>query len=88
MGHSWDATQPSILLWNDRWSPNWHAYLDGQEVKLLRCNFIMRGIQAPAGSHQVEMRYAQPAKTWIVSMATLAVGIVLCLFLVIDGRRK
>jgi hypothetical protein len=47
-----ETTAPSILLWNDRWSPNWHAFVDGQEVKLLRANYIMRGIQVPAGSHR------------------------------------
>jgi hypothetical protein len=82
-----DASAPAILLWNDRWSANWHAYLDGQEVKLLRCNFIMRGVQVPAGSHRIEMRYAQPAKMLWVSFATLAVGVALCLFLALDNRK-
>jgi hypothetical protein len=82
-----ETSATAILLWNDRWSPNWKAYLDGQEVKLLRCNFIMRGIQVPAGTHTVEMRYAQPAKMLWVSFATLFVGVGLCLFLAIEGRK-
>jgi hypothetical protein len=83
-----ETTAPSILLWNDRWSPNWRAFVDGQEVKLLRCNFIMRGIQVPAGSHKIEMRYAQPARMLWVSFATLAVGIALCGFLAFDSRKQ
>lgn len=82
-----ETAAPSILLWNDRWSPNWRAYLDGQEVKLLRANYIMRGIQVPAGSHQIEMRYAQPARMLWVSFATLAVGVLMCAFLAFDSRR-
>jgi hypothetical protein len=81
------AGVPSILLWNDRWSVNWHAFVDGAEVKLLRCNYIMRGVQIPVGPHQIEMRYAQPAKLLWVSFATLAVGIGLCLFLAFDSRK-
>jgi hypothetical protein len=83
-----DATSPAILLWNDRWSANWHAYLDGQEVKLLRCNFIMRGVQVPTGAHKIEMRYAQPAKMLWVSFATLATGVGLCLFLGFESRKR
>jgi hypothetical protein len=82
-----DATAPSILLWNDRWSQNWKAYLDGQPVPLLRCNYIMRGVQVPAGSHKIEMRYAQPAQALWISFATMAIGIGLCFFLAVDSRR-
>jgi uncharacterized membrane protein YfhO len=82
-----EATAPSIFLWNDRWSANWHAFVDGAEVKLLRCNYIMRGVEVPPGAHQIEMRYAQPAKLLRVSFATLAVGIGLCLFLAFESRK-
>jgi hypothetical protein len=83
-----ETAAPSILLWNDRWSPNWRAFVDGQEVKLLRCNYIMRGIQVPAGTHKIEMRYSQPARMLWVSFATLAVGIALCGFLAFDSRKQ
>jgi hypothetical protein len=73
-----DAAGDSILLWNDRWSPNWKAFVDGQPVALLRCNYLMRGIPVPKGSHTVEMRYEQPAKLLGVSFATMALGILFC----------
>ncbi len=82
-----DAAAPSILLCNDRWSANWKAFVDGQPVPLLRCNFLMRGVQTPAGSHQVEMRYEQPARMLWVSFATLAAGALILAFLALDGRK-
>jgi hypothetical protein len=82
-----ETSGPAILLWNDRWSPNWKALVDGSEVKLLRANYIMRGIEVPAGAHKVEMRYAQPAKMLWVSFATLGVGVLMCAFLAVDSRR-
>lgn len=83
-----DAAANSILLWNDRWAPNWKAFVDGQPVKLLRANFIMRGIQVPQGSHEVEMRYQQEANSLWISFATMAAGVLLVGFLVMDSRRK
>jgi hypothetical protein len=83
-----DAAANSILLWNDRWSPNWKATVDGQPVNLLRANFIMRGIQVPAGSHEIVMRYEQPAKYLYVSFAMMAVGVLLCAFLGFESRKK
>jgi uncharacterized membrane protein YfhO len=82
-----NAAAPSILLWNDRWAPNWKAFVDGQPVKLLRCNFIMRGIQVPAGSHQIEMRYEQPTTMLWVTLATAGVGVLIVAFLAVDGRK-
>jgi hypothetical protein len=82
------ATANSILLWNDRWAPNWKATVDGQPVRLLRCNFIMRGIQVSPGAHEIVMKYEQPAKYLWVSFASAAVGFVLCGFLAFEGRKK
>lgn len=83
-----EAAAPSILLWNDRWSPNWKAFLDGQPVNLLRCNFIMRGIQVPAGSHQIRMEYSQPTRAVYVSFAAAAVGLLLVVFVAFDSRKS
>jgi hypothetical protein len=83
-----ETTAPSILLWNDRWSPNWKASVDGQPVNLLRCNFIMRGIQIPAGTHQIKMEYAQPGRAVWLSFATAAAGLVLLLFVGFDTLKN
>lgn len=81
-----DAATDSILLWNDRWAPSWKALVDGQPAKLLRCNYIMRGVQIPKGTHTVEMRYEQPAKLLWVSFATLGLGILFCGVLAFGSR--
>lgn len=83
-----EATGNAILLWNDRWSPNWHAWVDGQPVKLLRCNYIMRGIQVNAGKHEIVMKYAQPTKALYVTLGTLALGMAFLGFLAFEGRNK
>jgi hypothetical protein len=74
-----DNTTPAILLLNDRYDPDWHVSVDGKEQPLLRCDFIMRGVYLPPGSHMVEFKFTHsPAALW-VSCAALAVGAVLLL---------
>ncbi len=68
---------PAVLLFNDRWHPNWQVRIDGQAAPLLRANFIMRGVEVPAGDHRVEFVYAVPGHTLWISMAALGVGVVL-----------
>ena len=68
-----NAAAPSVLLLNDKHSPNWKVRVDGQPAPLLRCNYLMRGVQVPAGKHEVEFRY-EPSLTGLY-VTTAAIGI-------------
>ena len=76
-----NSPQPSVLLLNDKYDPNWHVTVDGQPAELLRCNFIMRGVSMPAGSHTVEFQFHLPNKMLLATIASIAIGILLCGFL-------
>lgn len=68
---------PAILLLNDKFDPNWRVTVDGQKQPLLRCNYIMRGVQLTPGQHQVEFRFDPPHGALYLSLATIAAGLVL-----------
>jgi uncharacterized membrane protein YfhO len=46
-----------VLL--DRFDPNWHATVDGQEVPILRANLLFRAVRASAGRHTIRFYYWQ-----------------------------
>jgi hypothetical protein len=50
----------SVLLLNDRFDPQWSVTVDGQPARLLRCNYIMRGVQLPPGTHTVRFSFRIP----------------------------
>jgi hypothetical protein len=70
-----EAAGPSVLLLNDRFDANWKVFVDGKVQPLLRCNFIMRGVQVPTGQHQVEFRFEPPVGALYISVAAVLVGI-------------
>jgi hypothetical protein len=72
-----DATAPSILLLNDRYVPSWQVTVDGKPATLLRCNFIMRGVQVPAGQHRVEFEFVRPYGSLYISLAGLGLTLAL-----------
>ena len=53
-----DTTAPGILVLTDTYYPGWRAEVAGEEVEIVRANYLLRGIELPAGNHQVTFRYA------------------------------
>jgi hypothetical protein len=83
------AEQPSVLLLNDRFDPNWRVRVDGHPAQLLRCNYLMQGVFVPAGSHIVQFRFRPPLLALYVSLAGIAVGLVCaCVQVVATARPR
>jgi hypothetical protein len=75
------APAPTVLLVNDKYDANWRVTVDGKPADLLRCNFLMRGVYLPAGSHTVEFYFSLPNKPLYITVAAFGVGVLLCAFL-------
>ncbi len=81
------ATASSILLLNDQFDRDWSVTVNGQPAPLLRCNYIMRGVQVPAGASTVVFHF-QPSLTGMkITLAALGVGVLLCALLVVSKPR-
>ncbi|HEX6303086.1 MAG TPA: YfhO family protein [Anaerolineales bacterium] len=63
------TSSPGYLVLADQWYPGWRAQLDGNEVEILRANFLFRAIQLPAGEHEIVMRYRP---TWFYGGAIIS----------------
>jgi hypothetical protein len=76
------ADTPTVLLFNDKFDPNWSVFVDGNSAPLLRCNFIMRGVYLTPGAHMVEFQFKLPNGLLYVSLTAIGIGIFLagCLF--------
>ncbi|HEV2245260.1 MAG TPA: hypothetical protein VGW37_01290 [Terriglobia bacterium] len=48
-----ELSQPGYVVLLDRFDPNWHATVDGQEMPILRANLLFRAVRASAGRHTV-----------------------------------
>jgi len=82
-----DATAPSVLLLNDKYDPNWRVTVDGQPAQLLRCNFLMRGVQVPPGQHTVEFDFSLPSKPFYVTLAAMGIGFCLAIGLLFARKQ-
>lgn len=47
---------PGFLVLSEIWyPPGWTATLDGDEIEVIRTNYVLRGFEIPAGDHTLEM---------------------------------
>lgn len=86
------AASRSILLLNDQHDPDWKVTVDGRPAPLLRCNYVMRGVELPAGPHEVVFDFRPSLAGMKVTLAAMAVGLAGCVLLLVvrpaAGGRK
>ena len=61
----------------------WNSYIDGKKVDHIRVDYVLRGLQIPAGKHSIEFKF-EPQVIKTGSTITLISSIVM-LFLLIGG---
>jgi hypothetical protein len=62
-----------LVVLSDLWDKGWRAYLDGQNVPVLRANHAVRGVVVQQGTHSLEFRFQPASFTWGVYAAGLSV---------------
>jgi hypothetical protein len=83
------ANTPSVLLLNDKYDPNWRVTVNGQPAKLLRANFIVRGVFLDkAGEHRIEFKFQPPLTGLYISLAAVMLGLILLGYVVVAERRE
>lgn len=75
-----NSEKPHLAVFSEVFYKTWHAYVDGEEVPLVRVDYILRGLEVPAGNHTIELKciddiYLRGAK--ISKTASILAGIII-----------
>ncbi len=64
------SENPGILVMSDLHTPDWKAFIDGEETRLYKANYAFRAIYLPKGEHKVRFLYS-PDSFKIGAMMTM-----------------
>ncbi len=85
-----DLPGARVLVFMDSWYPGWRAWLDGNEVPILKANDAFKAIIVPAGTHAIRFAF-RPVFFYIgliTSLATFSGLLGLLIGTVIISRKK
>jgi uncharacterized membrane protein YfhO len=83
-----EAATPSVLLFVEHLEPAWKAYVDGQPVPTLRANYLVRGVEVPAGGHTVEFRLESDNKGIYLTVGSQILAVLLIGVVLVTGRKE
>ncbi len=52
-----DFADSAFLVLSHVWYPEWHAWVDGKEVKIYPVDYALTGLVVPPGKHRVSVKY-------------------------------
>jgi hypothetical protein len=74
------APRDRLLVLNELYHPDWHAYSGSQSLKVFAANVVMRGVLVPAGAEELTLRFepvGSVGKLALSFCAALAMGALL-----------
>ena len=77
--------EPGLLVVSEIYHPAWRAYVDGVETRVWRTNVAFRGVEVPAGEHEIRFTYRSAALR--IGAAVSLVSLLLALALLVPWSR-
>ena len=81
--YEFDAAKDQFVVFSEVWykgNKDWKAYIDGEYVDHIRVNYVLRGMNIPAGKHNIEFKF-EPKTYYTGEIISLIGSILLLAFL-------
>ena len=80
-----DSDAPGTAVFSEVYYPTWQAFIDGNEVKVGRADYVLRALAVPAGHHKIEFVFDPLSLKITETIATISFIIMVLAALAIIG---
>ena len=85
------CAEPKIAVYSEVFYKTWKAYIDGEEVKPIRANYVLRALPLPAGEHTIEFKCVdelmETSHAWSLYMSIVVGAVIVLLVCAIIYRK-
>ena len=57
LSYSFNSVSEEFAIFSEIFYTGWNAYIDGELVDHVRANYVLRGLEIPAGKHEIVFRF-------------------------------
>jgi hypothetical protein len=72
MRYQVSTSAPGMLVTSEVAYPAWKAYINGEPVEIATAFGLLRAVEIPAGTHEVEFRFESPNEVWGMALTIVA----------------
>lgn len=78
-----DLSAPGFLVLSEVWYPAWNAYVDGEDVRVYKADYVLRSVFLPEGHHSIVFKFESD---WfkVGALISLLTALVLIVFFAKD----
>ncbi|MCX6356692.1 MAG: YfhO family protein [Candidatus Aureabacteria bacterium] len=80
--------EPGVLVLSDTYYPGWKVLVDGAPGRILRANYMFRGVPLGKGTHEVRFTYAPASFRWGAAVSGVTVMVIIAFYLAALARRE
>lgn len=82
LSYEYESEKNGVIVFSEVYYPHgWQAFLDGSPIPHFRTNWILRGLEVPAGKHVIEFRFS-PTNYFVTRNISIASSSLLLLLIV------
>lgn len=72
-----EAPQGGVMILSERFSPGWHASVDGKPATIMKADFILSAVELPPGAREVRIEYREPNLRRAMMLTAIMLGALL-----------
>ncbi len=74
--YDFESTEKQLVVFSEvYYEDGWKAFVDGKEVPIIKTDYLLRGVEVPAGKHKIELAYIYPFFKTANLLATAGCGL-------------